>query len=400
MYPSLRSTSFPFVITLLVLFMSGCSDDKVQSFYNPTAATLPTPSITSVTPSGSAVAGIDTIYVKGTGFSTTLSENFVVFNAQPAQVVSATPTEIKLLAPLLVNDSVVVRVSVHGAYEFSNKVSYALKAAVAVFGDLSSTELSTAVAADAAGNVYSSFSLNGIEAGVLKFNAAGVRSVYAPKTGGDWTGLKMGPGAYLYAVRNIRAVYRFAPGGGAIAAIWASQGAGISFFDFDFDQNGNLWAGGNNTSIYRYAPDKSFVTVPFTGNIHSMRVFAGSLYWAAKTDAGEKIWRAPITADGLGTPEIYFDFAAAYPQNIPLAITFSSDGDLYIGINSQAGIVIVTPQKNYYTPLTVYKQLFGKGVDVITWGKANDLYCSTTDGLLLKLNVTGKKSAPYYGAAQ
>lgn len=398
MYHSFRSASLSFVITMIVLFMSGCSEDKIQTFYSPTATSLPTPAITSVTPTGSAVAGIDTITVKGTGFSTALAENFVVFNASPAQVVQATPTEIKLVAPLLVNDSVVIRVSVRGSFDFSNKVQYALKPAVAVFGDFSPTELSSAITADAAGNIYSGYSLNGIEAGVVKFSQAGVRSTYAPKTGGDWTGLKMGPGGYLYAVRNIRAVYRFTPGGGATAAPWVSQATGITFIDFDFDQTGTMWAGGNNANIYRIAPDKSVATFPFLGNIHAVRVFAGYLYFAARTDAGEKIWRAQITSAGLGTPEIYFDFSSAAPLSIPQAITFSTDGDLYIGMNSSAGIMIVTPAKNYSTPLIVYKQLFGKGVDVIAWGITNDVYCSTTDGLLLKINVTGKKSAPYYGA--
>jgi hypothetical protein len=396
MYHSLQSTTASFLITMMFLFVGGCSQEKTPSFYNPTATSLPNPTITSVTPVGSAVAGIDTITVKGTGFSTTLSDNFVVFNSQSAQLVQATPTEIKLIAPLLVTDSIALRVSVHGSFEFSNKIQYALKPAVAVFGDLTSIELSSAVAIDASGNVYSGYSLNGIEAGLLKFDGSGVRTVYAPKTGGDWTGLKMGPGGYLYAVRNTRAVYRYAPGGGALAAVWL-QVTGTTFFDCDFDQNGNLWAGGNNTSIYRFASDKSVVAVPFVGNVHAVRVFAGYLYFAAKTDAGEKIWRAQITTDGFGTPEVYFDFATAFPTLIPQTMTFSSDGDLYVGLNSSDGVLIVTPQKNYYRPLTVYSKLFGKGVDVITWGKTNDLYCSTTDGLLLKINVTGKKSAPYYG---
>lgn len=399
MYHSFRSTSLSFLAALMLLIMSGCSEEPTKTFYNPTAASLPAPAITAVAPAGSAVAGIDTITVQGTGFSSTLSENFVVFNAQPAQVVQATATEIRLIAPLLVGDSIVIRASVQGAYDFSNKIPYALKPAVAVFGDLGPTELSTAITHDAAGNLYSGFSLNGVEAGILKFTPAGVRSTYAPKTSGDWTSLKMGQGGYLYAVRNIRAIYRFAPGGGAIAAVWASQAVGVSFMDFDFDQSGNMWAGGNNANIYRIAPDKSVVTIPFVGNIHAMRVYAGSLYFAARTDAGEKIWRAQITPSGLGAPEVYFDFGAAFPQSIPLAMTFSSDGDLYLGVNSQDGIMVVTPAKNYSMPFTVYKKLFGKGVDVIAWGKTNDLYCSTTDGLLLKINITGKTSAPYYGAA-
>ncbi len=397
MYPTLRASSF-FIILVVIIPFIGCSEDENISLYHPTTTTFPNPTISSVTPIGSAVAGVDTVVIQGTGFSSILTDNEVFFNAQSAVVIQATGTEIKIIAPLLVSDSVTIRVAVHGSYEFSNKVGYSLKPAVAIFGDLQSIELSKTVTTDSSGNLYTGFSVNSLEAGILKFDPLGTRSAYAPKTGGDWTDIKMGPGGYLYAVRNIRAVYRFAPGGGAAATVWSALTSGVTLGDIDFDQNGNLWAGGNNISIYRIAPDKTVTTYPFTGEIHSLRVYDGYLYFAALTDAGEKIWRAQITSGGLGTPEIYFDFATAFPQVTPLAITFTSDGDLYIGVDSEAGIVVVTPGKSYRTRLSVYKQLFGSGVAVLSWGNIDDLYCSTVDGLLLKINVTGEKSAPYYGA--
>ncbi|MGE5313199.1 MAG: IPT/TIG domain-containing protein [Acidobacteriota bacterium] len=386
---------------MMALLLSGCSEEPTKTFWNPAASSLPAPNIQSVTPANTAVAGIDTITIRGTGFSTKLAENYVVFNSQPAQVVSATPTEIRIVAPLLVSDSVVIRAAVQGAFDFSNKMAYQLKPAVAVFGNLSSAvgsvETSTSLTTDKDGSVYTGYSLNGLEAGVLKFSSTGTRTVFAPKVGGDLTGMKIGPGGYLFATRNIRAVYRFALQGGAAPAAWA-QVVGASFTDLDFDQSGNLWAGGNNTNIYRFAQDKSVTPFAFTGNIHSMRIYAGYLYFAAKTDAGEKIWRAQITASGLGTPELYFDFASVRPQNIPQAITFSADGDLYIGMNSEEGIMVVSPSKTYVTPLSVYKKLFGKGVKSMAWGTGGIIYCSTVDGVLLKINVTGKTSAPYYGA--
>jgi len=379
--------------------MSGCEEEKSASLFDPSAPTLSNPTITSVLPAGSAVAGIDTVTVQGTGFSPVLSNNFVVFNSETAQLVHATSTEIKLIAPLVVSDSIKLRVSVHGSYEFSNTYNYILKPAVAEFGYLDSIAISSAVTTDQDGNLYGGFSIAGTDAGVLKITPSGIRSNYAPKTSGNsWTSLKMGPGGYLYAVRNVNAIFRFAPGGGAYAPIWLVRPKGNLFFDIDFDQSGNLWGGGKNINIYRISRDSSAASFPFTGEIHSLRVFEGYLYFAAKTDAGEKIWRAQITTDGLGTPEIYFDFSSAFPQNIPLAITFSSDGNLYIGVDSEIGIIVVTPGKTFTTPLSVYKKLFGHGVKSITWGKDDDMYCSTVDGIFLKIYVTGKTSAPYYGA--
>jgi hypothetical protein len=107
--------------------------------------------------------------------------------------------------------------------------------------------------------------------------------------------------------------------------------------------------------------------------------------------------RAAITGSGLGTPEEYYDLSTQYPGTMANAITFSSDGDLFMGVNSEKGIIVVRPDKSSYSPWTVYKQLFGTGVAHISWGAVDDLYCSTLDGTLLKINVTGKVSAPYYG---
>ena len=127
---------------------------------------------------------------------------------------------------------------------------------------------------------------------------------------------------------------------------------------------------------------------PFVGNVHSVRVFSGYLYFAAKTDAGEKIWRAPISASGLGATELYFDFAAAYPTNVPLAITFASDGTMYVGTDSKDGLLIVTSNKTYSAPYAIYSALFGTGLNYFAWGSADDLYATTSNGSLLKFTIS------------
>jgi hypothetical protein len=129
-----------------------------------------------------------------------------------------------------------------------------------------------------------------------------------------------------------------------------------------------------------------------------MRVFSGYLYFSAKTDAGEKIWRAQISSGSLGTAEVYFDFGAAYPAMIPLSITFSSDGNLYIGTDSQDGLLIVSSSKTVTAPFGAYQSRFGTGLAYLAWGSADDLYASTSNGVLLKFMIRGKKSAPYYGS--
>ena len=145
-----------------------------------------------------------------------VAQDFVFFNASPATLLAATTTQITLKAPLVPADSIGVRVVVQGVIPFSNTALYKLKAAVIPFGGLLANDTSTSVATDANGNIYFTYLSHAIEAGVSKVTPAGVRLSYAPATAGvaQWTGLKMGPGGYLYAARNFRALYRYSPGGG------------------------------------------------------------------------------------------------------------------------------------------------------------------------------------------
>jgi hypothetical protein len=400
----MRPLSTIFLITCIVIgavVFSGCMKDDSVGLYDPNAQQAPTPTITSISPAGSAFAGIDTVIVQGANFSSSMAANYVYFNAQSATLLSATATQLTLKAPVVTMDSIGVRVAVQGAVSFSNTFRYRLTAAVSQFGRVDTSERFVALTTDAAGNLCSGYYIGTKDAGVLKYSPAGVRSIYAPATAGvdSWRGLKFGPSGYLYAARNFRAIYRVSPGGGASAVAWAVFGSGIYIYDFDFDADGNIWGGGNNANIYKVDNAKVITPYPFVANIHSVRVYGGYMYFAAKTDAGEKIWRAPITAGVLGTPEVYYDFGAAFPTAVALAITFGSDGSLYIGTNASVGLVIVSPGKTISTPFALYSSSFGTGLGFLAWGSADDLYASTSDGILLKFTVRGKSGAALNGNA-
>jgi hypothetical protein len=400
MRPFARTTSLLLLAAVGLLLLNSCSKNDAPSLYDPNASYKPAPTITSIAPTGSAFAGMDTIVIQGTNFSSVLAENSVFFNASSAALLSATPTQISIVAPLVTIDSIGVRVIVGGSLLFSNTVQYKLIAGVAPFGGLLPNDTTTSLATDVNGNLYFAYLSHAIEAGISEVTPAGVRSTYAPATAGvtQWTGLKMGPGGYLYAARSFRALYRFSPGGGSSGALWLAFPLGTAISDIDVDQAGNVWGVGNNSNIYNIQSSKVITTSPFVGNIHSVRVYNGYLYFAAKTDAGEKIWRASIQSTSLGTPEIYWDFAAAYPTNLPLSITFSSDGTLYIGTDSPDGLVVVSPSKTVTAPFRAYRASFGTGLNYLAWGSSNSLYASTSNGILLKFIVRGKTSAPYYGS--
>ncbi|MCX6144150.1 MAG: IPT/TIG domain-containing protein, partial [Ignavibacteriales bacterium] len=258
-----RTTTFLSFAALIILFVSGCDNPKTGSIYDPNVTFRLQPTIASVSPpvSPTPFAGMDTMVITGTNFSSVLAEDNVLFNSTQAALLKATTTKITLVAPMLpapFPDSIAIRVSVFGSDMFSNAVQYKLKEGVVTFGKLITGELASSVTTDAAGNIYSGYSASAIEAGILKITPAGVRSSYAPGTAGvaAWSSFKMGPGGYVYGARNVRAIYRYSPGGGSSAVLW-QQIIGTTLSDLDFDQSGNAWVGGNNSNVYRIAQDKT-----------------------------------------------------------------------------------------------------------------------------------------------
>lgn len=386
---------------LMLAVVPACENEKTGSLFDPNySAPRPSPTITSIAPSGGALAAIDTIILNGTGYSQVPGENTVYFDAGTATVVSASSSQLKVLPPVVIGDAIKIKVGVFGAELFSNTMMYKLSPAVESYGNLGPTEMAGAIVPTSTGNLCAAIKPEGGNAKIFVFSSGGVRTQYAPETAGtpQWNSLRFGPGGYLYAARNVRAVYRFAPDGGSAAVLWVAFPVGVFAADLDFDQNQNLWVGGNNTNIYVIRPDATTKTVPFTGNIRSVRVYGGFLYFAASTASGEQIWRAPINADNLGTPEVYFDFSAAFGGSgyIATSITFSSDGSLFIGTNAPESIVIVTPSKTYSTPLRSYASVFGVGTLALAWGTGDALYATTQSGGLVVIS-TRKTGAPYYG---
>jgi hypothetical protein len=262
------------------------------------------------------------------------------------------------------------------------------------FGGLAKTDEPYAVTADAAGNIYVSISASGVK----KITPAGVKSDYATHAAGvtKWSAMKIGPGGVLYSARILRVIYTTPAGGGA-PAIWVTGSAIGNIYDLDFDAQGNCWAGGNNASVYRVKQDKTIKAFPFTCNARAMRVFNGYLYVGGKVDTTEGVWRAQIiNSDSLGTFEPYYNFSASYSGSVVNAVTFAADGDMYIGTDAAAAVVVVHPNKSA-EPL--YPGLFSPTTLLFTWGKNDDMYLvrSVNTPQLIKSTML-KNGAPYYGA--
>lgn len=403
------------ILTLLVLsaaapFFTGCEEEAAESIYDPTAPSAPAPVITSVTVEGGGglLSGVSIVVIDGSNFSADTSKVIVFFDAVRASVLSSTLTQVRVKAPVLVKDSVRIRVSVQGAESFSAVQFANLSAAVATFGGFTAFEEAYGIACDQAGNVYAGMLSNGLGIGLRKFTPAGDTSTYSPKGLGIdvWSALKMGPGGVIYACRNQRAMYTITAGNPPVLFVAGASTA--KYYDLDFDKTMNIWTGGADTNVYRIKPDKTTKAFSFrkNANVRSVRVYNDHLYVGGIVDSTEGVWRAPIDGAGeLGAFTKYFDLSAqpGYGYNGPgvYAVTFNTAGEMYVGTNGPDGLLVVAP--NAASWQAYYPGLFVAGSQhlLFAWGNGGNLYVTRrgngiTTNTLLKVN-TQKSSAPYYG---
>jgi len=267
------------LVFLLVFFFWGCSEtETVAPLYNPTFSNASVPEIVSVSPADSAFAGVDEITITGHNFSTNAADIKVYFNGLSAEIKSLDTNRIVLTAPNLALDSIRIKIYKTGLDRFSGIKLYKLISAFVVNNVFKINDTPYALTFDKDGNIYVSMTVNKAGVGIKKILPDGSVKDFAPKGAETfWSCLKFGKSGDLYAARSVKGIFKVAEG--ATSAVWVSSSNGIgSITDFDFDQNGVMWGGGNNTSVYSITQAKTVKAFPFTGNVRAVRVFNNYLY--------------------------------------------------------------------------------------------------------------------------
>ncbi len=394
-----------FCMAAMLLLMTGCKEDAATSIYDPNYVGGAQPVVATVVSSHGNVifAGISTITINGSNFSPNAADNLIYFDLLKATVLSGSATQLVVKAPIYVKDSIQLIVMAKGAAKYSPIKYVRIDAAVIDYGKLGITEEAVGIATDATGNLYASMKIAGAGNGIRKYMVGpDTGFIYAPSGGvTQWTGLKIGPGGVLFGARVQRALYTL-PANGA-PALWA-QAAGSSLMDLDFDNMGNIWSVGNNANIYQFkVADKSVTLYPFTALLRCVRVYSGYVYVAGKQDSVEAVWRFKQAADGsIGAAEEYFNLSKqpgyGYNGATANAITFNTDGEMYLGTSSADAILIVAAGGKSFVPF--YTGLLTPSTISFAWAKGTTLFAvrggEATVKSIVKIN-TLKSGAPYYG---
>lgn len=384
----------------LFAFIIGCSEDPEPSLYDLVTPAGAVPTITSITSSTSTpLAGFSILSINGSNFSPKVDENFVFFNGVKGTVLSATPTKIDVRSPSNVfGDSIRVRVTVHKNENISNTFIYAIENPINIpyAFDPKVGDIPWAVTVRNNGDLLVSLDGKGI-----KRISSGVMSDYIPKGAESyWNTIKVVSNGDVYGARNLRGVWKMLQNTAPPIAPWAITPTGTRVWDFDWDQNMNVWAVGNNSVIIKVKPDLTSSTYNFTGNLRAVRFFNGYLYVAGARDNVEKVWRFVVDSNGdLGAEEEYFNLTSRNPAVIINTMTFSADGFLYLGTNKKTDPIIeIKPDR---TASDFYPGVIPAS-DVLSfyWPQGQFLYfirkADTRDQTVIRVNML-KNGAPNYG---
>ena len=255
--------------------------------------------------------------------------------------------------------------AVLGSQDFSNAVPFPLTAAVVPFGEIGRTEVPSGIAADADGTLYLSLENEGRAVGVIRISPDGERSDYFDSTF-PWSDLARA-GDRLVGVRRIRAAFEL-PEGGSQALLAAFQPSSLSLGAVAAGPDGSVYVGGNATTLFRIAPDRSTseTTVPTT--VRALALAGGALYVVSGDAGSSRVYSLPVAADGsLGSPTAVADLPA-----LGNAVAVAADGTLFVGLDRVADpVVMVSPSGDVSA---LYPGVLPGPAEALAYGSGSQLY--------------------------
>ncbi len=383
----------------IMIFGSVCEYDGPKEVWNPELPTYSAPVITDIEPHNS-IAALE-IKIIGDNFSPLVENNSVYVSGNKAQIKSASNTEICIYRPNLAGDSLTFKVVVKGAFTIAEYSPYKLESMTSTVDVFNAADNVAMLAIDANNNVYGAS--NNV---VYKVTPAGERTSFGTYSG-RVSSMRIGPAGYLYIQKNNNnQLSRIAPDGGKLQLFFTLPKK-VSFFDFD--QNGNIFLGGNTSGLVIMKSDStaSALGIYDEFDIKAVRVFEGYVYVAAAYTGSDPsipvtaIWKNQILNPNgdLGDKMLVYDWANSgdFAGAEVFDITFSQDGDLYIACDYTDPVLIVHPDGSSET---LYKNILLSPIASLVWDNSHYLYLrrsASYQAIQVVRVEMNKPGAPYYG---
>lgn len=389
--------ALPMMLTSLLI---SCSDNQATSVWDPELQPSSAPPvISSISPEGGYLAGVDAITITGSGFSTIASENKVYFsNAEEfgvaGLVLSSTATQLEVRPPKITGD-VTLKAYREGAENFSNELTYSLASplldAYDSFNPKADNPISLGLDND--GNLFVALTSGGNARGIIKIDTEGTVSDYVLANNRfRFDAIDFSPDNRLYICVGIRAVFQGTEG--AREGAHFIMPAPFTFMNFDMDENGYMWLVGDNTHIVRHVPQVARVNItninslpdntkiyPLDANLTGVFYYSNALYLLGSDEAGWKVWKADLDSNSdVSGASVFVDLNEKL-GDVTTAhrftdIVMAADGMVYVSTNRAEGILEIAADGSTVEPL--YEGVLYPVVTSMDWGDGVHLYISTT----------------------
>ncbi|NQT27174.1 IPT/TIG domain-containing protein [candidate division KSB1 bacterium] len=381
------------IIVALLFGITGCEYDGPAAIWNADADLGVQPSITAIDPPESA-GGASVIQIIGQGFK--VDSTKVYFDDVPSEIQSMTPTEIIVYRPNISGDSIAILVQVDGAVALAAHSGYEITAVVSNYGKFVTPGGVFLMDFDTEGNMWMLVRKRVFKILPDQYIVEITQQTYR----GSTSDIKIGPNGYLFMKKKDHALlYMIDSAQNDTTVEYAAYPKNMSYIDFD--ENGNIFAGGDGTGIGVIVGDTSYVV----GNCEDLsivciRVFDDALY---VLDDESNVWRSEILDDAgtLADKELFLDWSTSgYTGAEAFCITFDADGILYVGTDHSDTVLMFDTDGKLIGPL--FKGILFPSSIWMTWDNDNSLYVtrygSPEDMVddLFKVSVD-KAGAPYYG---
>ena len=381
---NMKAHSYLMMVTLFLAALSGliftsCKYDVAEPLWDQNYTLPPSPTINSVEPSGEAAPGVNTITIHGDGF-VGIPNNGVYFEIPEtttvvAEIVEVTPTSITVRRPNLVAQSANIKINSDSAGTVVKYGPYKIDPVFTQYGSFLENLQLGCLSVDASENIYS---IEYVSRMIWKVNSAGQKLLVDTAARAP-TDSKIGPDGNLYLLGSNRSIERLNLQTNELEA-WYRLSANRQLRFGDFDENGNLYAGGVRTDLWVIHPDSTdaAASIYASDEILCVRNSGGYIYVVSRT-AGEtypsRIYRHTYDASGsLGTQELVLDLGttAQFDTLTITSLAFTSDGKMIISTDAPNPLLVFNPANgniDYF-----YKSILPPYCKQLAWGTGNYLY--------------------------